>query len=125
MSRLSCETVQHLQAWLAVARIRDGTMFRRLIGRSKAGERLHANIVADIFKRVGKWVMMGPDDVEQISGHTIRVGTTQDLLGLNIAFEFVMQAGRWKAPAIPLRYGEQVLAARGAMARTAAQQRRD
>ena len=75
--------------------------------------------------RVGKWVKMAPEDVEQVSGHSIRVGATKDLLGLNIDLASVMQAGRWKTTAMPMRYGEQVLAARGGMARAAAVQGRD
>jgi len=37
---------------------------------------------------------MTSSDVEQISGHSICVGVTQDLLALNIDLASVMQAGR-------------------------------
>ena len=57
-----------------------------------------------------------------MSGHSIRVGATQDLLALNIDLASVMQAGRWKTHRMPMRYGEHVLAARGGMARLAAAQ---
>jgi hypothetical protein len=60
---------------------------------------------------------MNPKDVEGVSGHSIRVGATQDLLALNIDLASVMQAGRWKSNRMPMRYGEHVLAARGGMAR--------
>ena len=53
------------------------------------------------------------------------VGATQDLLALNIDLGSVMQAGRWKSTAMPMRYGEEVLAARGGMARAAEKQGRD
>ena len=53
---LSRETVRRLQSWLATAGIGDGAVFRRLIGQNRVGERLHADIVADIFKRVGRWI---------------------------------------------------------------------
>jgi hypothetical protein len=59
------------------------------------------------------------------SGHSIRVGATQDLLALNIDLASVMQAGRWKTNRMPMRYGEHVLAARGGMARAAEAQGRD
>jgi hypothetical protein len=36
-----------------------------------------------------------------------------------------MQAGRWKDARMPMRYGEEILAARGGMARAAARQGRD
>jgi hypothetical protein len=54
-----------------------------------------------------------------VSGHSVRVGATQDLLALNIDLASVMQAGRWKSTRMPMRYGEEALAARGAMARAA------
>ena len=122
---LSRETVRHLQHWLKTAGIRDGAVFRRLIGRYRVGERLHADIVADIFKRVGRWSGLPAEEVAAISGHSIRVGATQDLLTLNIDLASVMQAGRWKSTAMPMRYGELVLAARGGMARAAQAQGRD
>ena len=100
-------------------------MFRRLIGRKRVGDRLHADIVADIFKRVGKWVGLKKGEVAEVSGHSIRVGATQDLLALNIDLASVMQAGRWKSTFMPMRYGEHVLAARGGMARAAQFQGRD
>jgi hypothetical protein len=46
---------------------------------------------------------------------------TQDLLALNIDLASVMLAGRWKSNRMPMRYGERVLAAKGGMARAAAE----
>ena len=83
------------------------------------------NSVAEIFKRVAGFVGMEPKDVAQVSGHSVRVGATQDLLALNLDLASVMQAGRWKSNRMPMRYGEHVLAARGGMARAAEAQGRD
>jgi hypothetical protein len=49
--------------------------------------------VAEIFKRVAGFVGMEKKDVEGVSGHSVRVGATQDLLALNIDLASVMQAG--------------------------------
>jgi hypothetical protein len=68
---------------------------------------------------------MPAKQVHQISGHAVRVGATQDLLSLNIDLASIMQSGRWKSSRMPMRYGEEILAARGGMARAAAQQGRD
>jgi hypothetical protein len=46
-------------------------------------------------------------------------------LALNIDLASVMQAGRWESTRMPVRYGENVLAARGGMATAAAEQGRD
>ena len=122
---LSRETIRHVMHRLATTGIEEGAVFRRLVGRKQVGDRLHADIIADIFKRVGKWIGLLAEEVAAISGHSIRVGATQDLLALNIDLASVMQAGRWKSTFMPMRYGEHVLAARGGMARAAAKQGRD
>jgi len=122
---LSQETVKWLQQWLDSAGIEDGAVFRRLIGQNRVGERLHADIIADIYKRVARWVGMSARQVGQVSGHSVRVGATQDLLALNIDLASIMQSGRWKSSRMPMRYGEEILAARGGMARAATAQGRD
>jgi hypothetical protein len=128
-----------------LAQIAKGAAFRRLIGtgfapkqkprpgrerklktlQERIGARLSAAAVGNIFKRVAKHIKLAPEDIAEISGHSIRVGATQDLLALNIDLASVMQAGRWKSHRKPMRYGEHVLAARGAMARASEMQDRN
>jgi hypothetical protein len=91
---------------------------------NRVGERLHADIIADIYKREARWVGMPTKLVHQVSGHSVRVGATQDLLALNIDLASIMQSGRWKSSRMPMRYGEEILAARGGMARVASAQGR-
>jgi len=122
---LSHKTVRCLEKWLGAAGIEEGAIFRRLIGQNRVGDRLHADIIADIYKRVARWVGMPARLVDQISGHSVRVGATQDLLALNIDLASIMQSGRWKSSRMPMRYGEEILAARGGMARAAVAQGRD
>jgi integrase len=122
---LSRETVRHLKVWKKAAKITEGAVFRRLVGRNVVGPRLHVDMIADIFKRVGRWISLPEKEVAAVSGHSIRVGATQDMLTLNIDLASVMQAGRWKSTHMPMRYGEHVIAARGGMARAAAKQGRD
>lgn len=116
---LSAETVRWLKLWLECAQVSEGALFRRLIGRERVGQRLHADQIADIYKRIAAWIGLAAEDISAVSGHSIRVGATQDLLALNIDLASVMQAGRWKTTQMPMRYGERVLAARGGMARAA------
>jgi hypothetical protein len=65
------------------------------------------------------------NDADHISGYSIRVGATQDLLALSIDLAAVMQPGRRKTNRLQMRYGEHVLGARGGMARAAAAQGMD
>jgi len=122
---LSRTTVKWLQQWLGHAAIAEGALFRRLNGRRHIGDRLHEDSVSDIFKRVAVWIGMAAKQVRRVSGHSVRVGATQDLLALNIDLASVMQAGRWKSTRMPMRYGEAASAARGGMARAAVAQGRD
>ena len=121
---LSPDTVGYLKIWLGVSRITRGAVFRRLIGRGRIGARLQVDSIAQTFKRVAEFVGMTEDERKQVSGHSIRVGATQDMLALNIDLASVMQAGRWKTTAMPMRYGEEVQAGRGGMARAAKAQGR-
>ena len=121
---LAPDTVRNLQAWLKDANLRQGALFRRVHRDGTLGERLGADIVADVFKRVAERIGLPADHVAAVSGHSIRVGATQDLLALNIDLASVMQSGRWKSSRMPMRYGEQVMAARGGISRAAKAQGR-
>lgn len=94
-------------------------VFRWLRGRGRIGARLQVDSIAQTFKRVAKFVVMTSEAAKNVSGHSIRVGATQDMLALNIDLASVMQAGRWKTTAMPMPYGEDIKAGLGGMARTA------
>jgi integrase len=81
---ISRETVKWLKIWLVRAEIKEGAVFRRLVGKDQIGGPLNPASVALIFKRVAQWIGMPARFVEQISGHSTRVGATQDLAALDI-----------------------------------------
>ena len=89
-----------------------------------AGTSLTPQVVTTVLQKVGKWIGLKKEEWEKISGHSCRVGAAQDLLALNVDLPSVMQAGRWTDTRMPMRYGERVLAGRGAMARAAKAQGR-
>jgi integrase/recombinase XerD len=63
--------------------------------------------------------------VNRVSGHSTRVGTTQDLAALDIDLAAITQAGGRKSTRMPLQYAEKINAARPGMARAAAAAGRD
>jgi integrase len=81
---LSRETAGWLKVWLAHAKVSEGTLFRRLIGRRQVGGALNPGSIAPIFKRVAQWIELPARTVDQVSGHSTRVGATQDLAALDI-----------------------------------------
>jgi hypothetical protein len=78
-----------------------------------------------IFKRVAQWIGMPAKYVERISGHSTRVGATQDLATLDIDLSAITQAGGWKSPRMPLQYAEKINVGRSGMARAAEKTGRD
>jgi integrase len=122
---LSRETVKWLKIWLEHAGINEGTLFRRLIGRNQIGGPLNPGSIAPIFKRVARWIGMPERFVDQVSGHSTRVGATQDLAALDIDLAAITQAGGWKSTRMPLQYAEKINASRSGMARAAAAAGRD
>jgi hypothetical protein len=96
-----------------------------LIGRDLIGDALHPGSIAPIFKRVAQWIGMPARFVDQVSGHSTRVGAAQDLAELDIDLAAITQAGGWKSTRMPLQYAEKINAARSGMARTAAATGRD
>ena len=122
---LSRETVTWLQVWLAHSGITEGVVFRRMIGREQIGGPLNPGSIAPIFKRVAQWIGMSERIVGRVSGHSTRVGATQDLAALDIDLAAITQAGGWKSTRMPLQYAEKINAARSGMARAAAAHGRD
>ena len=116
---LSRESCWWLKLWLENAKIIEGVVFRRLVGQDKVGSPLHPGSIAPIFKRVAQWIGMPAKNVHHVSGHSTRVGATQDLAALDIDLAAITQAGGWKSTRMPPEYAEKINVARSAMARAA------
>ena len=100
-----------LRAWLEAANIQDGFIFQSMTrGHRATGRAISTRDVRRILKEVGQ--LAGID----ASGHSVRVGMTQDLIATNADLPSIMQAGAWKSAAMPSRYGEKITAQRGAVA---------
>jgi integrase len=122
---LSKETVRWLQRWIKASGIKEGKAFRRLIGSRAVGGPLNPGSVAPLFKRIGQWIGLPEKSVNLVSGHSTRVGATQDLTALDIDLGAITQAGGWKSTRMPLKYAEKIRAERSGMARAAKAMGRD
>ena len=120
LAYLSRETVRLVKIWFAQAGIEEGMVFRRLIGQGRVGGHLNPGSIAPIFKRVARWIGLPARVVDRVSGHSTRVGATQDLTVLDIDLAAITQAGGWKSTRMPLQYAEKISAARSGMAKAAA-----
>lgn len=109
---LGADTVRAVQAWLSAAEITDGRIFRSLKSK-RVGDQLGAHDVARIFKRLAALAGIDPED---ISGHSARVGSAQDLTAMGATLPEIQQRGRWKSAAMPARYSEKQAVRRGRLA---------
>ncbi|TXM67332.1 tyrosine-type recombinase/integrase [Methylobacterium sp. WL12] len=120
---LAPDTVAHIEAWLAAARLDSGPLFRPLTKGGRVGDAmLGAAEVSRIFRDLS--VTAGLKLSRLPSGHSTRVGATQDMFAAGFELLEVMQAGSWKTPAMPARYGERLRAQRGAARKLATLQNR-
>jgi len=119
---LSHTSVEYLKQWLDFAEITEGYVFRGLnrwghiLPKALSGEGVTRSL-----KRVAQQSGIA---IENISGHSTRVGACQDLVTAGIDMPAIMQAGGWKNPERVARYSEQLQVKRGGMAQLAAIQRR-
>lgn len=70
---------------------------------------LHVNAIERIFKRCAK--LAGLTHIHW-SGHSARVGSTQDNFAAGMELSEIMHHGRWKTPTMPQRYGEKEISKR-------------
>lgn len=115
---LSAGTMAALKAWMSAAGVNSGAMFRSascVPGRAeKWVNPLQGQEIARIFKRRARRAGL---DYERVSGHSARVGATQDLVANGFSNAEIMEQGRWKTERMVQRYTEELELKRSAMAR--------
>ena len=121
---LAPDSMELVRAWLGRGGMSDGRLFRSLC-RGVLGGSLDAGQVPRIFKAMARRAKLPDETVERISGHSTRVGAAQDMVASGIGMPAILQAGRWKSPAMVNRYGERLLARRSGAAQLARLQGRD
>lgn len=124
LAYLSHSSVEILSEWIERAPIKEGALFRAIKGHSNVGERLKPAAVATVFERCMKRIARSSEELRGISGHSVRVGATQDQSAANIDILAIMQSGRWADPRMVKRYAENLDTRRSGMARLAALQGR-
>lgn len=103
--------------WADVAGIRTGALWRSLRRRKggdvELGGRLCVRSVARIIGRRGEEVL----GRRGLRGHSLRVGSAQELTARGASLVELQVAGRWTSPVLPAHYGRAQIAGRGAVAR--------
>jgi hypothetical protein len=91
----------------------------RSVEQAELGSQSLAGSARSLRGEVAQWIGMPERFVGRVSGHSSRVGATQDLAALDIDLVAITQAGGWKSTRMPLQYAEKINAARSGMARAA------
>jgi len=121
---LAADTFRAVRAYLtAVGTPIEGPLFRPVSRWGKAAATaLEDQEVPRIFRKLANAAEI--KTTRPHSGHSTRVGAAQDMLAAGLELGEVMQAGSWKSVAMVARYGERLLAGRGAARKLAVLQNR-
>jgi len=113
--------MKRLKMWLYKAEITEGAVFRGVDNAARVNDRISDQGIARAFQRLAKCADLND---ENISGHSCRVGSCQNIVAAGLDIAGVMQAGGWKTPVMIARYSKHLEAQRGAAAKLAKLQNR-
>jgi integrase len=113
------DAMRHVKAWIAAAGIEAGPLFRGVLKGGRVAGALDAGDVARIFKAMAVKAGLTAEEAARISGHSTRIGASQDMVRYGAELPAIMQAGRWATPVMVARYTRRLSARRGAAAQIA------
>jgi site-specific recombinase XerD len=115
---LHTDTMNHVRAWLLAAGLVDGALFRAVLKGDRIGGPLHECEISRALRE------LAPKDAGRVSGHSLRIGSCQDMAAAGIQLLEIQQAGGWKSPTMPALYNRKQAAAAGGAAKLAEKQGR-
>jgi integrase len=116
-NHLTPEVMAVVGDWLQAGQIERGALFIRMdYARGGVRNRLTAQSVGLVFKRVARMLALPDLDPARISSHSARIGATHDLVEDGAADAAIMRDAGWKTPAMVGMYSRGAKAKRGAMA---------
>jgi site-specific recombinase XerD len=106
---ISIRTTEALNLWLE--RLRNpavGQLFKGVNRAQKITGSLCSGQINRIYKRLAKRAGLDKDLIEQISGHSLRVGHAQDMVNSGESMPMIMSKGRWSKTDTVMRYIEHI-----------------
>lgn len=103
---LTKRSADALSLWLNQAKLKDGFIFRGINNAIEITQELNGNQINRIYKRLAKEAKFPKEVINQISGHSMRVGAAQDLLRFGASMPMIMNKGRWTKTDTVMRYLE-------------------
>ena len=103
---LAAETTLAIKCWLNAANLTDGLILRGIKPGGHITSSLCESRIPRIYKSLAKRAGLDENVVSGISGHSMRVGGAQDLLGLGASLPQIMTKGGWSKTDTVMRYVE-------------------
>jgi integrase len=104
--RISSSTQESIANWIKCLKDKDGFLFRGVGNHGGITVKLSSGQINRIYKKLAKLANIPKNQIKNISGHSIRVGATQDLLLSGASLPILMNKGRWTKPDTAMRYAE-------------------
>jgi integrase len=108
------DAMRHVKAWIDAAGIEGDALFRGVLKGGRVAGALDAGDVARIFKAMASKAGLTAEEAARISGHSTRIGASQDMVRYGAELPAIMQAGRWATPVMVARYTRRLTARRSA-----------
>jgi site-specific recombinase XerD len=105
---LTSESTQALHQWLSVAKINEGLIFRGVRSSGSITEGLCESRVSRIYKTLARKAGLGESIIQNISGHSMRVGGAHDLLITGASLPQIMVKGGWAKTDTVMRYVDRI-----------------
>jgi integrase/recombinase XerD len=106
VAHISPSAVTLLEDWINTAKIVSGPLFRSIKTGTISESSLHPHSIGIIIKRAAKTAGLPQEKIEQLSGHSMRVGAAQDMVTSGLDILPIMAAGGWKTTNVVARYIE-------------------
>jgi integrase len=104
---LSKRSADAIIIWIKKSNLIDGFLFRGISNAIDITQELKSSQINRIYKRLAKDGKLPQEIIDQISGHSMRVGAAQDLLKSGASMPMIMNKGRWSKIDTVMRYLEQ------------------
>jgi integrase len=106
---LSQRTTEAINLWLERLRNpKEGQLFKGINRGQKITGSLGSGQIGRIYKRLDKRAGLDKELIEQISGHSLRVGHAQDMVNSGESMPMIMSKGRWSKTDTVMRYVEHI-----------------
>jgi site-specific recombinase XerD len=98
-----------LKRWLIRRKSpKNGSLFLGVDRAQKITDSFSAAQINRIYKRLAKRAGLSKDLINQISGHSLRVGHAQDMVNSGESLPMIMSKGRWSKTDTVMRYVEHI-----------------